>query len=183
MRCLMRPRTHEPLVIRAGFEEQRRAVRPDRLDLQVGRQAARDLSIGHERRGAHEVSLLAVGQEHQQRPLPVTAAGENARSLQSDRHPERIIGRAGRLGSRVVVRDQPDGLRPRAWQRSNDVDNVRRLPELGPPRVRLLDPHLETEQCQLVDDVLAGALIGRRADCPAANRAGQHADVRSSVLS
>ncbi len=85
-------------------------VRPDRLDLQVGCQAARDLAIRHERRGAHEVRLLAVGQEHQQRPLPVAPAGEDARRLQRHRHAERIVGRAGRVGSRVVVRDEPDGL-------------------------------------------------------------------------
>ena len=55
-------------------------------------------------------------------------------------------------------------------------------PTDGPPRIRFLDAHVEPEQPQLVDDVGAGAGVGGCADRPAADRAGQHADVRAGVL-
>ena len=54
-------------------------------------------------------------------------------------------------------------------------------PERGAAGIRFLHADLEPEEPQLVDDVVAGPGVGRRADRPAADRAGEHADVRAGV--
>ena len=62
------------------------------------------------------------------------------------------------------MRDEPDRFASRPGQHGDDVGDTRRAAQLRPPRIRLLNPHLEPEQLQLVDDVVTGARIGRGAD-------------------
>src|SRR5450756_438085 len=64
----------------------------------------------------------------------------------------------------------------------DDVRDVRGESEVQAPGVGLLHADVEAEEAQLVDDVLARAEIFRCADGAAADRAGEHADVRAGVL-
>ena len=68
-----------------------------------------------------------------------------------------------------------------AGENADDVRDARRSAELVAPCVGFLHAHLETDLLQLIDDVFTGAGVGRGPDRPAANRAGQHADVSDRV--
>ena len=111
MRRAPRPRRHEPGIARSGLEQHDCAGRSDRFEIEVGAQPVRDLAIGHERRRAHQPALFAVGDQRQQRPLPPARRGKHARRFQRHRDAERIVGRARRVGRRVVVGDEPERVR------------------------------------------------------------------------
>ena len=64
-----------------------------------------------------------------------------------------------------------------ARQNADDVRDARRPAQLMPPRVGFLDPHLETDLLQLIDDVFPRAGVGRRPDRSAADGAREHADM------
>src|SRR4029079_17180501 len=78
---------------------------------------------------------------------------------------------------RVVMRDEPERGAIRARLDRDDVRHVRGRSELAALRVDLLHAHVVAEETELVDDVLPGPGVLRRADGAAADGAGQHLHV------
>jgi len=65
--------------------------------------------------------------------------------------------------------------------RRDDVGDARGSTQLGPDAVGLLDPHVEADEPQLVDDVLARPPVGVRPRRAGADGASQDVDVRLRV--
>ena len=97
MRRPPRPRRHQPGVAGPCLEQDRRARRSNRFEVDIGPQPAGHLAIGDERRRAHESGLLGIGDERQQRPARPARRGEHTGRLQRHRNPQRIVGRARRV--------------------------------------------------------------------------------------
>src|SRR4029079_2372179 len=83
---------------------------------------------------------------------------------------------------RVVMRDEPERGAIRARLDRDDVRHVRGRSELAALRVDLLHAHVVAEETELVDDVLPGPGVLRRADGAAADGAGQHLHVSAGVF-
>jgi len=83
---------------------------------------------------------------------------------------------------RVVVRDERDRVLLGAGLHRDDVRHAGREAVVRPPRVGLLHADVVAEEAELIDDVLAGSLVLRRADGPAADRAREHLDMRAGVV-
>ena len=79
------------------------------------------------------------------------------------------------------MRDDAQRLGLLAWQDPYDVRHPRRAAQLVAACVGFLNPHLEAELLQLVDNVFTRPCVGSRAHRPAADRAGEHADVSDGV--
>ena len=79
------------------------------------------------------------------------------------------------------MREEPDGFAPFALQDTDDVGDPRGEPDVSRTGIGLLHADFVAEQLELVDHVGAGARVGRRADRAAADRAGEHLDVRARV--
>jgi hypothetical protein len=111
----------EPRVLGARLEEEVRAARPARLEVDDGADRARPGGANEELR-AEEAVLLAVVEEEEDR-VPPGRREERAGRLEEDGDSRRVVARAGAGADGVGVRGEENGRpRPGAGQLREDVD-------------------------------------------------------------
>ena len=177
-----RPHGRQPSVAGTGFEQDRYPGRSDGFDVDVGLQSIGDVTFADQRGRAHQAAFFRVGDEDEERPSAIRPCREKPGRLERHRHTKCVVGCARRFGDRVEMGQQADGFGALTRQDAHDVRDPHRLAEIAPSCVRFLHADIEPQLFQLFDDVRAGPRIGRTAGRPAADGAGQHADVSSGVL-